>query len=91
MEILSLSRVSSKGQVVIPKAIRKRMGIVEGDRILVYATGDIIVLRRVRETEKVLSTVSTSIREKITRRRVMPEDVEEALAAVRGAKAEGRP
>ena len=88
--ILSLGRVSSKGQIVIPKAIRKKMGIVEGDRVLVYATGDIIVLRRVRESEKVLSAVSASIREKIAQRQVTPEGVEEAISTVRREKAESR-
>jgi len=87
MSLLSLSKVSSKGQIVIPKTIREKMGIVEGDRVLVYATGGIIVLRRVRERENVLSTMSASIRKKITEKGVRPEDVEEAIASVRKAKA----
>lgn len=86
--MLSLSRVSSKGQVVLPKPLRERMGLVEGDRLLVYATGDLIVLRRVKEGESVLSAVSASIREKVAKRAVRAEDVEEAIASVRKAKAE---
>jgi len=86
--LLSLSKVSSKGQVVIPKAVREKMGIVEGEKILVYATGNIIILRRVRENENVLSTMSASIRKRIIERGVRPEDVEEAITSVRKAKAE---
>jgi len=87
MSLLSLSKVSSKGQIVIPKTVREKMGIVEGDRVLVYTTGNIIVLRRVREGENVLSTVSASIRKKIREKGVRAEDVEEAIASVREAKA----
>jgi len=64
------------------------MGIVEGDRVLVYAAGNLIVLRKVREGESVLSTVSESIRKKIVEKGVRVEDVEEAIASVRKAKAE---
>lgn len=85
--MLSLSKVSSKGQVVIPKAIREKMGIVEGESVLVYATGNIIVLRRIRENEDVLSTVSKSIRKKISEKGIRAEDVEEAITSVREAKA----
>ena len=88
MSLLSLSKVSSKGQIVIPKTVREKMGIVEGDRVLVYATGNIIVLRKVREGENVLSTVSASIRKKIREKGVRAEDVEEAIASVREAKAQ---
>jgi len=88
--LLSLSKVSSKGQVVIPKKVREKMGIVEGDMVLVYATGNVVVLRRVKESESVLSTVSSSVRRKVAEKAVRAEDVEEAIASVRKADAEGR-
>jgi len=87
ISLLSLSKVSSKGQIVIPKTIREKMGIIEGDRVLMYATGDIIVLRKVRERENVLSIMSASIRKKIMEKGVRAEDLEEAIASVRKAKA----
>jgi len=68
--------------------VREQMGIVEGDRVLVYTAGNLIVLRKVREGESVLSTVSESIRKKIVEKGVRVEDVEEAIASVRKAKAE---
>ena len=46
--MLSVSKVSSKGQIVIPRMIREMIGIVEGDRVLVYAKGNIITLRKMR-------------------------------------------
>jgi len=68
--------------------IREMIGIVEGDRVLVYAKGNIIILRKAKEDEDVLSTVSASIRRKVVKRRITFEDVEEAIASVRRTKAE---
>ncbi len=55
---IELTRMSSKGQVVIPKRIRAQLGFEEGDRITVEAREGEIVLRKlslediVREAEE---------------------------------------
>jgi AbrB family looped-hinge helix DNA binding protein len=41
------TRVSSKGQVVIPQGVRELTGLREGDTLAVYGEGDTIVLRKV--------------------------------------------
>jgi len=38
-------KVGKKGVIVLPKAFRERMGIEEGDEILVEVVGDAIVLK----------------------------------------------
>lgn len=43
---MSTARVYKKGQVTIPKAVREATGIEVGDRVLVEARNDEIVLRR---------------------------------------------
>jgi AbrB family looped-hinge helix DNA binding protein len=43
---LDMTRLSEKGQVVIPNELRKRMGLKEGTRFLVIGLDDMIVLRR---------------------------------------------
>jgi AbrB family looped-hinge helix DNA binding protein len=43
------ARISSRGQVVIPGAIRKALGIEGGVTFLVLAQGDTIVLERLKE------------------------------------------
>ena len=46
---VSVTKVSSKGQVVIPKEIREELGLVEGDRLLAYVVdGRAIVLEKIR-------------------------------------------
>ncbi len=43
---LDLTKLSQKGQVVIPNTVRREMGLKEGMRFLVLGIGDTIVLRR---------------------------------------------
>jgi AbrB family looped-hinge helix DNA binding protein len=41
-----MATVYSKGQVTIPKAVREALGIEVGDRLIVEARGNEVVLRR---------------------------------------------
>ena len=44
---MDFSRVTSKGQVVIPVKLRRKFGIKEGTRIMFEERGDEIILRPV--------------------------------------------
>lgn len=37
--------VSSKGQIVLPAAMRKAMSLMSGDRLIAYSSGDSILLK----------------------------------------------
>lgn len=41
----STTKMSSKGQVVIPEEIRKRLGLGAGVQFLVLGEGDVIILK----------------------------------------------
>ena len=45
MEILATTRMSSKGQVVIPESIRKRLDLKEGAQFLVVGDEDVVILK----------------------------------------------
>jgi len=45
--LIDITKVTEKGQVVIPKEIRDRMGFTEGTRLIVVASGDAVVLQKV--------------------------------------------
>jgi len=42
-----MTRLSERGQIVIPNEMRKRLGLKVGTRFLVMPLGDTIVLRKV--------------------------------------------
>jgi antitoxin PrlF len=81
----STTKVSSKGQVVIPLSIRKRAGIREGERLLAIALGDTIVLKKIvdRTFEEAVKPIWIRIREIGLRE----EDVD---AIIKEAKVQGR-
>ncbi|MCL4436098.1 MAG: AbrB/MazE/SpoVT family DNA-binding domain-containing protein [Thaumarchaeota archaeon] len=45
--LMETTRLSEKGQVVIPKDFREKMGLKPGSRFLVIATEDSIILQRI--------------------------------------------
>ena len=46
MGMLATIRVSSKGQIVIPRAIREALGLEQGDTLLVARRGDLLILKK---------------------------------------------
>ena len=42
-----LTRISSRGQIVIPQKIREQLGIQEGSVIAIDTTKDIMILKKV--------------------------------------------
>ena len=52
MEI-EITKMTSKGQVVIPQEIRERNKISEGEKFIVYDNDDSIILKRVKNLERV--------------------------------------
>ena len=45
--IIDMTKVSDKGQVVIPKEIRDKLKFSEGSKLLVIATEDAVILQRI--------------------------------------------
>jgi AbrB family looped-hinge helix DNA binding protein len=47
--MLSTTRMSSKGQVVIPDEIRKRLKLKEGAQFVVIGQDDVVILKAINE------------------------------------------
>ena len=45
--IIEVTKVSDRGQVVIPKEIRDRFNFSQGSKLIVVATGDAVILQRI--------------------------------------------
>lgn len=81
--MVELLKLSSKGQVVIPKAIRNKLNLREGDRLILFSRGNLLILRRVEGEESVLSILTQPVREKILKLGIKREDVQEAVSWTR--------
>lgn len=53
---IEITKITSKGQVVIPQDIRARKEIKEGEKFIVYDSDDSIILKRVKNLEQVKNT-----------------------------------
>jgi AbrB family looped-hinge helix DNA binding protein len=48
MASVATTRLSSKGQIVIPEEIRQRLGLQAGAQFVVVGEGDVVVLKAVQ-------------------------------------------
>lgn len=83
------TKLSTRGQVVIPEAVRTRLGLEAGTRFVVVGEGDTVILKAIRapgfdQFEELL----TRAREAAAAAGLEPADVEEAIARAR--KSAGR-
>jgi len=86
MSDVILTRMSSKGQIVIPKALRELLGIKEGEVFALFGEDDTIIMKRVdlptgEELEALLRWGADHARRKGIKRR----DVQKAIEAERSA------
>ena len=82
-----MTRVSSKGQVVIPGLIRERLGLTDGSRLLVFGEGDTIILKKVGMPSQDDRETLAAVRKKIRDLGVSREDVVREVRAVRRERA----
>ncbi len=47
MTILATTRMSSKGQIVIPESIRKQMNLIEGTQFVVVGENGVVMLKTI--------------------------------------------
>jgi len=83
MLMTELLKLSSKGQVVIPKSVREKLDLKEGDRLVAFARRDLLVMRKVGDGENILNVLSEPIRRKAKNLGVTREDVAEAVSSAR--------
>ena len=85
METISTTRMSSKGQVVIPEDIRNRLGLETGVQFLVVGDNDVVILKTI--TAPAMTEFDTIIRRARNQAKasgMKPADIAKAVANVRG-------
>ncbi|MEN3036296.1 MAG: AbrB/MazE/SpoVT family DNA-binding domain-containing protein, partial [Candidatus Methanosuratincola petrocarbonis] len=82
----STTKISSKGQVVIPANVRKAARLREGEKVLVVAIGDTVVLKKMidRSFEEAMKPVW----EKVRKMGLSEQDID---AIIEEARAQGSP
>jgi len=82
---LELTRLSGKGQVVIPTEMRRRMGLREGTRFLVVGLEDTIILRKLRVSEEKLRLRQLLAQARVSakKRGLSKREIERLIHAVR--------
>ena len=84
MGSVATTRMSSKGQVVIPEDVRKALGLEVGAHFVVMGDGDTVVLKRIAVPAKSeLRALIGKVRSKARRSRIQHADVGEAIRRVR--------
>ena len=84
MEDVTTTRLSSKGQVVIPDAIRRRLSLEPGAEFVVLGEEDTIVLKRIRTPAMHdFDTIVARARVAAPRAGLRRSDVAAAIEAVR--------
>lgn len=84
MKDVTTTRLSSKGQIVIPEAIRQRLGLDPGSEFVVLGDGDTIVLQRVRAPAmRDFDAIVARARRTARRAGMRRSDVAAAIDAVR--------
>ena len=84
MANLATTKMSSKGQVVIPEGIRKRLGLKAGDQFVVLGDKDVVILKAIsppsmEDFDKLISEANKQAR----KARMKRSDIADAITKVR--------
>ncbi|MBI5119042.1 AbrB/MazE/SpoVT family DNA-binding domain-containing protein [Candidatus Poribacteria bacterium] len=87
MAELATTRLSSKGQIVIPEDVRVRLGLKTGAQFVVMGEGDVVILKIIsppsmKEFDELIATARKQARRAGLKRR----DIAAAIREVRAKK-----
>jgi AbrB family looped-hinge helix DNA binding protein len=87
MGSLATTRLSSKGQVVIPEEIRERLGLKEGAQFVVVGERDVVILKSIsppsmEEFDELVRRARAAAR----KAGMKPTDVRRAISRARTAR-----
>jgi len=84
MATVATTRMSSKGQVVIPEDVRKALGLEAGAQFVVMGDGDTVVLKRIAVPAKSeLRAMLGKVRLQARRAGIKPTDARDVVRRVR--------
>ena len=87
MANIATTKMSSKGQVVIPEEIRKRLNLKKGSQFVVVSEKDVVILKAISPPSMdEFDALIADARKKAKEAGMKRSDIEAAIANVRGRK-----
>ncbi|GAB1469658.1 AbrB/MazE/SpoVT family DNA-binding domain-containing protein [Chloroflexota bacterium] len=87
METLATTRMSSKGQIVIPETIRKQLKLEEGAQFIVVGNDDVIILKAIAVPDLgEFDTLIQKARKQAKESGLKQKDIKTAIAKARRRK-----
>lgn len=87
MNEAATTKLSSKGQIVIPEEIRNRLGLKPGAQFVVVGDRDVVILKVIQTPDmSEFDDMVAHARKAAKRAGKKRSDVEKAIGAVRGRK-----
>ena len=87
MNTIATTRMSSKGQVVIPEEVRNRLGLETGAQFIVMGENDVVILKNISPPSiSDFNGIIKSARQQAKASGMKPSDISSAIAKVRSKK-----
>ncbi len=87
MDTIATTRMSSKGQVVIPETIRKQLNLKEGAQFVVVGEGDVVILKAISTPDvDSFETLIQQARRQAEAAGLKRGDIAKAVSKARGRK-----
>jgi AbrB family looped-hinge helix DNA binding protein len=84
MSAIATTKLSSKGQVVIPEAVRKELGLEPGAQFVVVGEGDVVILKKIDAPDRQeFLALARKVRGQARRAGMKRSDVKKAVRATR--------
>ena len=81
---IATTKLSSKGQVVIPEDVRKELGLEPGAQFVVMGEGDLVILKKIEAPDRSeFLALAKKVRSQVRKAGVKRSDVKSAVRTVR--------
>ena len=81
---IATTKLSSKGQVVIPEDVRKELGLEPGTQFVVMGEGDLVILKKIEAPDRSeFLALAKKVRSQVRKAGVKRSDVKNAVRTVR--------
>ena len=81
-DMIEIGKISSRGQVAIPRDIREKMGLDEGTKILFVLENDTLLIKRI--SQKSFAEITKPLRE--AKKKIRENEVTDLIHKLRKSK-----